>query len=382
MIAVLRRLHRWAGLLLALPLIVQGVTGFIMAVDPLLATHRPAPAGLLSPTAQIAAEFAAAQAVAPADLVPRRYRAAAGEASIVEFAPATSQQPTSDVIIDPGSLRVLMVAESGSGFYRWVHSVHETLLLGPAGRNIIGGCGIGLCMLCGIGLPLWWPAQGRWRRALTVSRQARGQRSRQARGKRSRQARGHRLQRELHGAAGIWMLAVLLLQGFSGVALAFPQFARAIAGLPAPGPRAGGGGTPDIEVAVAAALKAVPHATLREVRLPAGPGRAIMAALLPDGEREGAPPAIVMLDPATRLVLSVQDPRLQTWPARVLGWLRALHAGEGLSLAWRLMVCATGVALPLMAATGVSQWWLRRRQRRHAAAVWNGADAESFRRTT
>lgn len=44
----LRLLHRWLGLLLALPLIIQGLSGAVLTLEPVIPTFRhPAPARAL-----------------------------------------------------------------------------------------------------------------------------------------------------------------------------------------------------------------------------------------------------------------------------------------------------------------------------------------------
>jgi uncharacterized iron-regulated membrane protein len=362
---LLRRLHRWIGLALALPLVVMGASGCVLAAALLfecchvqLGADAPADHAM-----QIPAIVAAAREAAPAGATPRRIHLTPGEAAIVYLALPHAQMPTLRASVDPVSLHVLDLRESGGGFVRWVRNLHESFLLGAqggVGRGVVGWCGVGLLVLGLSGIPLWWPKPGRWRAAVTVSRGS----------------SGLRLQRELHGAAGAWALALLLLQSVSGAALAFPQTARAIAGLPPQFPQGARRDAPQAEIdatpvlgaAVAAALRAVPDAALHDIRLPASAGRPMIAFLLPRGQWEGAPEAAVLLDPTTGRIRSVSDPRSQGWGGWLLGWLRALHYGGGLGLGWRLVSVASGLVLPLFPLTGLAMWLLRRRNRIRLAA--------------
>ncbi|HEX4369372.1 MAG TPA: PepSY-associated TM helix domain-containing protein [Rhodopila sp.] len=368
--AVLRRLHRWIGLLLVLPLIIQAVTGLIMAADPFVAAIRDVPSSngwLVEPDdlrgVDVAAVLAAARAAVPGDVmrgevVPVRWRVEPGAIAAVDFAAPGRQQVVAEVGVDALFTTVAWVRRDPGVFYRWVHSVHETLLMGAQGRRLIGAIGIGLLLLGLFGIPLWWPRRGRWLAGVTVSRGA----------------SGWRLQRELHGAAGFWMLVVLLVQSVSGVAMAFPQTARAIVGLPdmaRRGAHVGGDVRVDpvrsIVAGVASAQAALPEAVLLDLRLPAVPGRPMMAVLLPRGDWQGSPPAIVSMNRASGRVLSVQDPRASSLGVSALNWLRAWHEGGAGGPAGRVLLCVFALVLVLLPVTGLGMWVLRWRQRRRAA---------------
>lgn len=365
--SVLRRLHRWIGLTLALPLIVQAATGLIMAADPFVASIQGVPSAnglLIEPDnvsgVDVATILTAAQAAVSTDLVPIRWRVEPDSIVAVDFAVPGHQQAVAEVGVDALFTKVAWVRRHPDGFYHWVHSVHETLLMGQQGRRLIGTIGIGLFLLSLSGIPLWWPRRGRWRAGLTVSRDA----------------TGWGFQRALHGAAGIWIVALLLVQSISGIAMAFPQTARAIAGFPATAPRGAHSAreaTIDpiraIAAGVASAQAAMPDATLLDLRLPAVPGRPMMAILLPAGHWQGSPPAIVTMDPATARVLSVQNPETNPLGVSVLNWLRAWHEGAAAGPVGRLLLCLFALALPLLPLTGTAMWVLRWRRRRHASAA-------------
>ncbi len=360
--AILRRIHRWIGLTLTVPLILQALTGLILAADPFVSAIKHVPAATGSLTApgyrrdvDAKAVLAAAHAAVPSNQQPSRWRMLPDAIVAIDFIMPGQRQPASQVGVDALSTKVLWVRQDPDSFYRWAHGLHETLLMGLQGRSIIGWIGVGLLLLALSGIPLWWPPRRRWKTGFTVTPGA----------------RGWRLQRELHGATGIWMLLLLLMQSVSGIALAFPQTARAIVGLPTQQP---GGGRPaggvglDSDHAIAAGIAAAearfPHATVQDLRLPSVAERPMFAFLRVEGDSETAPRATVTMDMSTARVLSAQDPQQAPAGLSVLAWLRAMHDGSAAGPAGRLVICLFGLVLPLFPVTGLAMWMLRRRQRR------------------
>jgi uncharacterized iron-regulated membrane protein len=222
-LSVLRRIHRWLGLLLAVPLLIQGLSGAILALTPVLPDLDPHKA--TKGESHIAgAIIAAAQADVPAGARPARYIPAAspGETALVWFVDRAAPRGRGfGVRIDPVSLAPLD-RQDGSGVIDWIKALHTNLLtVDRSGRSIIGWVGVGLLALVVVGVVLWLPPPERWREAFTIDPRA----------------TGHAFHRRLHGALGIWGLALLLVTAATGVALAFPQTARGALGLTDAGPR-------------------------------------------------------------------------------------------------------------------------------------------------
>jgi uncharacterized iron-regulated membrane protein len=362
-----RCLHRWIGLALAVPLLIQGATGFVLAVSPPFdSMRRPSARDPMEPARSIGAIVAAARAEAPEGLVPLRYQAALtpGDAAAVDLTRPSQQTAEARVLVDPGSLVVLDWRDRPDDFYRWVHSLHETFLIpGPLGHSVVGWFGVGLLCLGLSGIPIWWPRRGRWKAALSVPSDA----------------RGYRLQRALHGAAGGWVGALLLLQSLSGASMAFPGFFAMILNAPAAKrPAAASRGSSEVQFdAVAVAIRAAaPGTIVTSMRFPTQPGRPVIAMLRPMSQANGAPPIIVTADPSDGRIISVRDPRQEGVGSGVLAWLRALHSGDGLGFAWRVVICILGLMLPLFPITGIAMWLLRRRngcRRQTTSGILQGA---------
>jgi uncharacterized iron-regulated membrane protein len=313
---VARKLHRWLSIALALPLVVQAVTGCIIAFD------EPAAAGI---TQSPGATGPLPQSLASVDLA----------------APA-QRDPELRL-----TLAVVSAEQASQPYRRLARDLHENLLIPLLGGcSIIGWIGVGLLMLAITGAPLWW------------------QRSRQDLARRGSMSNIWFL-RELHAGIGIWLVAMLMVQAVSGISLAFPRTMRSLLGLEArPAINTGAdGGTLDIDAVVDRATTTVPGAQLTDLLLPRAPGRPAIAVLRIEAGWDGAPRAIAAISPSGRRVLSLQDPREQSGVA-LLGWLRALHTGAAFGLFWRAAVILLALLLPLLPITGLLMWLRRHRRGR------------------
>lgn len=376
---MLMQVHLWTGLILFAPLVLIGLTGSVLV-------FRQELAAVLAPDIHASAGGAMRSVGEIVDAA--RTRAPEGGRPTMVFMPELPGEPaavrftrqavpaisgaapptasTMHVFVDPVSLAVLGAQD---GFLMaepllTIHRLHANLLIdGRDGRAIVGWFGIAMLVLGVTGLMIWWPKPGKWRRALSVKRGA----------------RGVRLHRDLHGATGIWCFLVFIVVSFSGVYLAFPKTTGAAisAVLPARDLRSmaaaykavpiDGRRPIDTNQAVDLALAAAPGTRLQSVALaqrPDQPVRVILAR--PEFER-GQPPITVFVDPWAPRIIEVRDPQNYTAGETVIAWQRPLHTGEGLSWVYKVAVCVAGFLPLLFAITGLSMWILKRRARRSAA---------------
>jgi uncharacterized iron-regulated membrane protein len=264
------------------------------------------------------------------------------------------------VFVDPVSLAVLGVREPNAGIVRQIFMLHANLMTRDrSGREIIGWLGVVMCGLGVTGLVLWWPRAGQWRAAFGVRPGA----------------RGLRLHRDLHGMVGIWGLVVFLIVSVSGTYLAFPQTigaatraimsARDLRAAPTVARPAGARPLPlEADDALALARTAGVGGTLRMIALPTRPDQAVRIGFLPPDGAHGQLPVTVFIDPWTRRVLEVRDPRDFTAGETALAWQHSLHAGEGLGWLWKLLVFFSGFTPALFVVTGISMWLIKRRAKR------------------
>jgi uncharacterized iron-regulated membrane protein len=355
MMAFLRFAHRWIGLVLALPMLWQGITGCVLAITPIWEEWRATPAISVGPAHQASEILAAA---AQPGLVPVLYQPAVGtHPAVVGLGEPGQRGPSIAVLVDPASLAVLDTRRP-SATYRWIHLLHEHLLMPQFfGRSVVGWFGVGLLLMGLSGLVLWWPTvlvPNRWRRAMTFTAKA----------------KGARFQRELHGAFGFWFSAMMVVISLGGISLSFPQTIRGMLGVPdgqtrrnEGAPRGDGGEALDLDAVLQRAVQAAPGVRVTDVRLSNPPGRPVNLRMEIVDALAGTPPVTATIDPAGKRVLSLQDPRTASAGILVMGWLRALHFGEAFGLPWRILIALSGFVLPTMAVTGVILWLLKRRNR-------------------
>ena len=393
----LQQVHLWVGLILLLPLLVMGVTGAVLVyahdIEHLLGEGEPAastPGEWQSPGALI--EAARKASTEPGRLpIAVRWPSEIGEPAAVRLSRpgmngggraqgqgqgqrtgqalggGPAQNPFAgslQLLIDPVSLQVLGSQQGMTGWVRFFHDLHGHLFIaGGLGRALVGWLGIAMLVLGCSGLYLWWPSGGQWKAAFTVRRKA----------------RGLRLNRELHGAVGIWSLVIFMIVSFTGVYLAFPQQISSVVNLVSPSRDMRAAmfqariepmrGTPPMTVdeAIELARSRVPDARFLNANLSTRPDQPLRIGLVRDRYEDGAPIVTVLVDPYRRSVVDVFDPQTMSAGESFLAWQRALHYGTGLGSVYRLLVFLSGVVIPIFAVTGFLMWWIKRRNRRAGA---------------
>lgn len=349
----IRFIHLWIWLILALPVAVLGVTGAVLTLEPLMTGPIDASASR-EPLHSANDILAAARSMAPDRMRVARYtppRSPGSAASVQLLPPGAGRAGGVTLRIDPVTL-VAIERSQGGGIFDWMRRLHISFLIPElAGRSIVGWVGIELVTLAVLGVPLWWPSVNRWKVAFTFSAKA----------------RGIRFHRRLHGAVGIWIVLVLLVNSFTGVVLGFPQLSRALMGIPGDGftraaaSRAAMAPPLDLDAAFVLAKAVVPGNVPRMALLPAmatDPLRIFMSPLGGDG---AAASSTVTLNSTGTKFIGVQGPANYSPMEMLLRWTHDLHEGGGLGLSWRILTALAGIALPVFAITGTSMWLLKRR---------------------
>ena len=364
--------HLWLGLMLCIPIIVIGISGSALLVQSHYLNRSLPAATATGPKQTLMRAIEAARAAGPENARLGRVDLSVrdGHPVTVQLNPPGRGVRAVRVYVDPVSLEVLGTKEvvprgQALGF---LINIHSFLMMRPfIGVKIVGALGVVMILMGISGLILWWPRKGQWRRAFIVSRGA----------------RGLSLHLDLHHAAGIWTVAVLLLMSVSGVYLCFPQ--TVTDGLTRIMPSALGSGEPvagfvptpgplDADMAVASALTAVSDARAVGVLMPEQEGRPILVFL--ETTRLGGatqPQILVTLDRATGDVGYVDDPREHGMVETVVNFQNALHYGVAFGAVWWIVVFVSGLLPLLFAITGLNIWWARRRvtHRASEAAIQN-----------
>jgi uncharacterized iron-regulated membrane protein len=282
-----------------------------------------------------------------APLTARYYQPA--ETAHLEFAPLM-------VSVNPYTAEITSSRFWGEYAMTWIYDLHYTLLLDATGKIIMGIIGglllVGLCT----GLYLWWPAPGKMRTALTF-KQAASQ---------------PRFIFDLHKVNGVYSFIVLLLLILSGVLLELPNFfnpgierlsplyqPKNTVSLPQPG-RA----KILADQAVAIALQAFPHATLRWLESPRDATGSYRVMVYQPGEpSKRFPKTTLWINQYSGAILSVRNPAKHSAGDNFLSWLHPLHSGEIAGMPGRWLVLASGFVPLMLYVTGFIRW----RQKRRAA---------------
>lgn len=376
--ARLRRLwldiHLWIGVGLLVALVPLGLTGSALvwrsALDHALYGERYAVSGADARLPSSTYAEAAAAALGDRALLTQvRLPQAPGDPVVAvgrlkDAAGPGGRPRTLNVWIDPPTGRVLATVDLSATATMIIHRLHGSLLIPGIGRKVVGWLGWAMFVSCATGLWLWWPRHGGFAKGL-------------------RWRRGASQLFNLHHLFGFWVCIPLTILSLTGVYISFPQTARALFGQgertrvertgpdarftpPAPRPAM------SFAAAIAAAEAAVPGARVVVVNTPlATPRPAWRVELTQERRMQGrgmreVGNLQVQVDDATGRVRQVPvRPRGEGGPDPLSRWMRRLHDGTDMGLAWRVVITLAGAAPAVLGLTGLVMW-LRRRARRLA----------------
>ncbi len=316
-----KAIHRWLGLTIGTLAVVLGITGTILAFDPVQqAWQAPAAPGNLP----------------VATLVERVTRTIPGaeeirhlpSGAIVVFGFVGDQAQAH--YVDPADGRVLG-AWQPSALPRWVKNLHRSLLLGDAGRWGAAGIALTMALICISALVLLLRRMGGWRRLAA-------------------RVRGSLAQR-IHVVTGRVVLTVLLLTSLT--ALTMSASTLGLVALDA-------GVEPDVvSMATAQAplagaqlalLKNLSVRDLRKLNFPdASDPEDIWKVATSQGEG--------WIDRYSGQTLAWQDVTLAQW---IYDWALVLHTGES-AWPWAVVLGLVGASVLLFWLSGVFIWWQARR---------------------
>ena len=326
-----KAIHRWLGLSAGTLALVLGLSGAILAFDPVQqawqAPAAPADLSVATLVARVARTVPGAEEI-------RHLPSGA----IVVFGFEGDQAQAH--YVDPADGQVLG-AWQASVLPRWVKNLHRSLLLGDAGRWGAAGIALAMALISLSALVLLLRRMGGWRR---VGARVRGS-----------------LAQRIHVVAGRVVLAVLLLTSLT--ALTMSASTLGLVALEA-------GAEPDVVSVVPVAtgrtaLQALPGAQLpllqslsvsglRKLNFPDATDPADTWKVL-TSQGEG------WIDRTSGQTLAWQD---ATVAQRIYDWALVLHTGEA-AWPWAVVLGMVGASVLLFWWSGVVMWWQARRQAPH-----------------
>lgn len=317
-----KAIHRWLGLTLGTLAVVLGITGAVLAVDPVQQAWRAPAAPHDLPVATLVARVSAT--VVGAEEIRRL---PSGAIVVYSFA---GDQPQASYV-DPADGRVLG-AWQASSLPRWVKNLHRSLLLGDTGRWGAAVTALVMAVLCVSALVLLLRRMGGWRRL-------------------AGRVRGTLAQR-IHVVAGRVVLVVLGLTSITALTMsastlalveldarAEPEVLSVVTDKPAmPGPQL-------------SALQGKVVGDLRKLTLPS-------ATDPEDTWQIATTQGQGWIDRYSGQMLAWQD---ATLAQRVNDWAKLLHTGE-VAWPWAVVLGLVGASVLVFWLSGVVIWWQARGQ--------------------
>jgi uncharacterized iron-regulated membrane protein len=345
----LRLLHAWAGAVLALILVVLGLSGSLLVLkDDWLRATVPAARATVEPRPEILG--AAAEAVE---------RAHPDEVRTLVFA-----RPDLGIhrvyLKDEGSAYADAsgaVVARWTGNHRleaWIFDLHHYLLAGDTGLMVAGVAGLAGTVLALTGLVVWAPA---WR---------------SFRGRVWPDSLRRRDLISAHRDAGLIFAIPILMLCLTGGAIVFHKQSQALMVALAPGGAppaeapAVGEGDVDWPKALTAAQAAFPEATLRMANWPAKPGAPANVRLRQPGEWHPNGRTMVAIDPATSQVVQTLDSGKLAPGLRAYNAFYPLHAAAVGGRLYDAAIFASGLALAALGGFGLWSFLIKPRRRRKA----------------
>ena len=255
--------------------------------------------------------------------------------------------------LDPGTADTIDRAGTNEGPIRVLHSLHGSLMVPGAGRQIVGWIGVAMLLSSLTGIWLWWPLKGKVTRGFKWSRRP-------------------DLNSNIHHLGGFWIAIPLAVLSFTGVWISFPTvFSQLSAGPPAAGP--GATALPlmlprqSVDQAAAAAQALAPG-RVKNIVWPTDRNAEWTITL----KGEGLPAEIKVQD------LDASAKASPPKPETLARTMRRIHDGTGMPVAWQIIIFVGGILPAVLAMTGILMWLRMRRRRdkyRRGAAAFAEAEA-------
>ena len=349
---LLRKVHKYLALALAVFWITQALTGLLMVFRwELEDAVIEGPAAALD-TAALGARIDAIDA-GPGNLTVTQLYATGGLDGRFDLYVDDANEDTTIIRVD-GTGHELRQRASGTGFIPIAADVHQTLLSGEVGKWIVGLSGAMLVSVVVMGLVIAWPRRNQWRAVL------------RPRGARPGAARRY----AWHRAVGLWLAIPATVLLTAGVLLRFETYLLSALGLDETPPElASAPALPDARVppgrALDVALARFPGSELSGARMPTvdSPWYRIRVRQ-PEEWRRVYGTTVVYVSAADARILRVEDALDASRRQAFMSNLYPIHTGEAGGLAGRLLSLATGTWLLAMLVLGLGLWWARRRPSR------------------
>ena len=389
-------IHRWAGLTMALFLVLAGLTGSIMVwndefealVSPDLFISTPQPGQPAIDPLLLREQVLSAYPDAKIPYAPLRH--GLDGTLMFRLTPRSGGQgvlANDQVFVDPYSGKILGerkwgdISQGRKNLLPFIYRLHKSLALEKIGSYLLGIVALVWTLDCFIGAWLTLPA----RRKLSERRTLLDWAKRWwPAWKVKRKAMSLRRNYDLHRAGGLWPWAMLFVLAWSSVAFNLPEVYEPVMRTLLASPKEVGAARP-------AEPSSGPAMSWSEARTR---GRVLMQAFSRDAGFEIIWEGALVYLPQHRAyrydVHSSRDVRASGSKTRVLFddvsgelrlrgpatgsnaadtvrmWITAMHLADLWGLPFRILICLMGAVVAMLSVTGVYVWWKKRRSRAQA----------------
>lgn len=335
LLAVIRKIHAWAGLALCLLLIPLAISGSALVFKPqwIRATAPHAAEAAAAVTPKSAAEaVAAAQAAFPD---ARSVLFAGPEIGLHQV----YRREGGGAYLRPADGAVVQQWGKNERAVDWLFDLHHHLLSGDTGVKVAGVAGVVAALMVLTGVVVWAPA---WR---------------SFRGRWAPRGPGRAGWISAHRDLGLMSAPVVLVIVLTGSAVALNEITPKLMGFERPKPPAAvGTGEVDWAIALAAAKARFPDAALRMAVLSPAPGKPASVRLRQPAEWHANGRTVVWIDPATSRIAAVEDALAQPGAARLYNAFWPVHASKVGGLAWKVLTFLAGLALAALSIYGAEAY--------------------------
>lgn len=264
------------------------------------------------------------------------------------------------VYADPYSGEILGAHRQEDTFMGWLALLHNDLLIGESGKNILGVSALLLIGISITGFVLWWPPNGK--------------------GKISQGFRvdwfapWKRVIFDMHRAAGIYSIFFLLIIAATGASLVYNKAAAEIANFlaasppkPAPpvsSPSDTGEMLFSVDDLLQQAERILPDATITWVNFPQTPQASLVVRKKSPEESHPNGRNFIYFDQYTGKVLHVEDTAIAPLGARIYNVLYPIHTGAIGGTYTRILQVIVGLMPLILFVTGYVMWRNRRKVKR------------------
>lgn len=401
--------HRWAGLSLALFLAIAGLTGMALAWEDeleawsapgLLLAAPPVPGARAHDPVELRALALARHPGMVADFLPLTIEPGHSLRLRVSWRDPAHAQGWDELFIDPYTTRELGhrhwgdITEGQVNLLPFLYLLHYTLLLGPAGRLVMGLAALVWTLDCFVGFYLTLPVRLK-KPSAPIPRPVRRTNTPPGWWKRWKpswqvrwRASGHKLTFDLHRAGGLWIWLALLVFAWSSVSFNLRPVYTTVMGVMGASDRRADLASlaasrpvlprpmPALSFAQAAARgaqlarneDALPHAGARWLwHVPASGVYVYGFTTRADIPDEGGGSQIAF-DDRTGVLRLARPAARANLADRLTDWIVALHMARAWGSVWQVLVTIIGACVAMLSVTGVLIWW-KKRQARETARI-------------